>query len=193
VGTGIPAWAAVSIAVVSGGFGLLGAITAARITARTRDQELRQQRRLTGAEVRLKALDEAAAAGLEYRERIAEALRDLEEGPGRPPAGVEPLRAIDRTDLLVFRKHEAALVLRFGRDHQVTWAWRAFVDTIGEAARLVRDNLQLFAAAGPRLSDEVRDDARRQRHAARKQLDDFLATAASALNYADEGAADVDH
>lgn len=169
----VPAWATVAIAFLTGALGLLGAVIAARIAARTREEELSQERLLHGADARLKALDEATITAIDYRERIAAALSLLADSSD-PQMGVEPLWELDRAGVMVFLRHDAALTLRFGRTHPVAVAWRDFAWEIGGAADVARKQQHRLKGGSGRVPKKVKKKARVRRRATRKKLEKFL-------------------
>jgi hypothetical protein len=182
-GGGLPAWATVAIAALTGTLGLAGAVIAARIGARIRERELAQQRELDRAGDRMKAIDEAIATALEYREPAAVSLRMIqgEESSWTSATGLDPLWSLDHRDVTKFRRHEAALITRFGVEHEVTRAWRTFAWALGEAVAVARDHRDAAMSSGGEMPPEVRDLARDRRRAARRELEAFVAVASTAV------------
>lgn len=175
-GGSVPAWVAVVTAVFTGGLGFCGAVLSARTTARSREQELSQQRLLHGANSRLQALDEAATTAIDYRERVAATLSILADSD-QPRVGVEPLWSWERTDVAVFLRHDAALMLRFGRDHQVSVAWRLYGWEVAAATETARRYRHLLDEASDGVSPDVKETANVHRDATRQRQKEFLEVA----------------
>lgn len=158
---------------IPGVLGLIGVFGAALMAARTRKEELSQERQLHGADSRLEALDEAATTAIAYRERVGSAL-SLVAHSDRPRLGVEPLWSWDRPDVLTFLRHDAALTLRYGREHEVPESWRACAwkfAQVTEFANKHRDCADEPADSVPRL---IKKEAKSLRREARKELEQFL-------------------
>ncbi|HEX6152159.1 MAG TPA: hypothetical protein VFZ19_01430 [Solirubrobacterales bacterium] len=181
-GGDVPAWTAVAVAALTGVLGFLAPLLAARIAARLHRQELDQQQLLHGADARLQALDGAATTAIDYRERVGAALSVLADSE-TPRVGVEPMWSFDRPDVVAFLRHDAALTLRFGRNHPVSEAWRVYAWQIGEAAETAKQQRRWADGASDQIPEEVKDDARARRRATRKQLEKFLEVASTPLEH----------
>ncbi len=169
----VPAWTAVALAAIPGLLGLIGVFGAALMAARTREKELSQERQLHGAEARLEALDAAAALAIAYRERVGASL-SLVAHSKRKRLGVEPLWLWDRTDVSTFLRHDAALTLRYGRDHEVPKTWRVCAWRIAEATEFARQHRGCADEAAGKVPSPIKKRAKSLRREAREEVERFL-------------------
>jgi hypothetical protein len=169
----VPAWTAVALAAIPGVLGLIGVFGAGLMAARAREKELSQERQLHGAEARLEALDAAATAAIAYRERVGASL-SLVAHSKRPRLGVEPLWLWDRTDVLTFLRHDAALTLRYGRNHEVPTTWRVCAWKIAEATEFARQHRGCADEPADKVPSPIKRKAKSLRREARKELERFL-------------------
>ena len=146
---------------------------AALMAARTREKELSQARQLHGAESRLEALDAAATTAIAYRERVAASLSLIAHSK-RLRLGVEPLWVWDRTDVLTFLRHDAALTLRFGRNHEVAMSWRVCAWKIAEATEFARQHKGCAGEPAGKVPSAIKKEAKSLRREARGELERFL-------------------
>jgi hypothetical protein len=120
------------------------------------------------------ALDDAAAIGVRFRERLAATLRQV-EGSEKVPAGkVKPL-ALDRDDLIELRATEARLTILFGAEHEATASFQAFHDAVKEGVEVVRN-----AGTAP-IGGPTSTETGAKRRAARQALDRYLEAAGRTL------------
>jgi hypothetical protein len=166
-------WATVALAAVPGMLGLIGVFGAAAITARARKEELSQERRLHGADSRLEALDDAATTAIVYRERAGATL-SLVAHSKRPRLGVEPLWSWERADVLTFLRHDAALSLRYGRDHEVPVSWRAYAWKMAEVTEFAGEHRDCADESAESVPQSIKKRAKTLRREARKELELFL-------------------
>jgi hypothetical protein len=171
-------WEAVALAAVPGALGLLGVLMATLIAARTRRRELTQERVLHGEEARLQALDAAAVTAIDYRERVAAALSIVAHSD-RPRIGVDPLWAWERTEVMDFLRHDAALALRFGRTHEVPGSWRAYAWKLAEATEFAKVQKHWGEQPAKKVPVEIREKAKALRRATRLELEAFLEIAST--------------
>jgi hypothetical protein len=156
--------------------------------AQRQTERLRHERTLAAIEDARLALDHAAALAIEYRERIATALREIEsEQQLRGPRAVEvnaplvegsvvPLRELSRDERMAFRQAEARLILRFGVDHPVRIAFREYWEALRASVRT------RSAADGPVADRPTMSDIAGQRDATRIALNTFLDAATAAFH-----------
>jgi hypothetical protein len=169
----IPAWATVALAVIPGVLGLLGVFGAALIAARARKREMAQERQLHGADSRLQALDEVATTAIVYRERVGAAL-SLVAHSKRPRLGVEPLWSWDRPEVLTFLRHDAALTLRYGREHEVPASWRAYAWKIAEVTEFAKEHRGCVDEPAKSVPPPIKEKAKSLRRESRNELERFL-------------------
>lgn len=155
---------------------MIGVFGAALMAARIRKKELSQERQLHGADSRLEALDQAATTAIAYRERVGAAL-SLVAHSKRPRLGVEPLWSWDRTDVLTFLRHDAALSLRYGRNHEVPASWRIYAWKVAEATEFARKHKGCADEPAESVSPPIKKEAKSLRREARKELERFLEVA----------------